>query len=183
MTIPTLTTARLMLRAFAEDDAGPLFEILSDGEALLYFPGPKIPSREQVQRLVESQIRHWERHGYGWWAVQERDRAGKEPVHALIGWCGLGFLPETGEVEVSYLLGKPYWGRGLITEGARASVRYGFETVRADEIVGIVHPENAASRRVLVKLGMSFVERKAYFGMDCERYTIDRAAYVQGGVS
>ena len=45
----------------------------------------------------------------------------------LIGWNGLQFLPETEEVEVGYLLGKAFWRQGLATEGAKASVRYGFE--------------------------------------------------------
>ena len=44
------------------------------------------------------------------------------------------------------------------------------------EIVGIVHPENAASIRVIEKLGMVFDTRKPYFGMDCFRYvlTVDK---------
>lgn len=59
---------------------------------------------------------------------------------------------------------------------ARASVRFGFETTAADEIVGIVHPQNAASRRVIEKLDMSLSRRAVYFGMGCERYALARAA-------
>jgi ribosomal-protein-alanine N-acetyltransferase len=95
----------------------------------------------------------------------------------LIGWSGLTFLPETEEVEVAYLLGQAFWGKGLATEAARACVQYGFENVGLESIVGIVHPENIASQRVMEKLGMSFVDQSTYFGMECYRYSIDRSSF------
>lgn len=65
----------------------------------------------------------------------------------------------------------------MATEAGRASVRYGFEELQLASIVGIVHPENVASRRVLEKLGMKLMERRRYFEMDCYRYAIERAWY------
>jgi ribosomal-protein-alanine N-acetyltransferase len=206
MHIPTTETARLVLRPFREEDAAPLHRILSEENVLRYFPNPSPPTRDRVERLIATQLEHWTQHGYGWWAVAPREvwptsdacRAGRDPpaqppkstgdlrpsvplcrhhLPALYGWCGLGFLPETNEVEVAYLLGKPFWGRGYATEAARASVRYGFETIGVDEIVAIVHPENTASRRVIAKLGMSFTRHARYFGIDCERYALAKGAF------
>ena len=168
MNVPTLTTARLVLRGFTEDDVDPLYRILSDADALRYFPDPRPPSRERVQKIISNQLQHWEEHGYGWWALEPRSN--KE----LIGWSGLQFLPETVEVEVGYLLGKPFWGQGLATEAAQASVKYGFEQLGLETIVGIVHPENVASQRVIEKSGLSFVDRTRYFGMDCYHYRMER---------
>ena len=56
-------------------------------------------------------------------------------------------------------------------------MRYGFEELQLASIVGIVHPENVASRRVLEKLGMKLMERRRYFEMDCCRYAFERAWY------
>jgi ribosomal-protein-alanine N-acetyltransferase len=151
---------------------------------LVYFPTTKAPPLDRVQRLVVGHLKHWDEHGYGWWAVEPRaSQTTRSPGtarvsdSALIGWAGLTYLPETDETEVAYLLDKPFWGRGLATEAARASLRYGFEELAIDTIVGVVHPDNLASQRVLTKAGLSFVEPAHYFGMDVLRYTIERSAW------
>jgi ribosomal-protein-alanine N-acetyltransferase len=171
MSIPTIPTSRLILRAFTKEDVGPLHRILGEEDVLRYFPNTKPPSQDQVGKLISAQLKHWTEHGYGWWAVEPRRE------NELIGWSGLQFLPETKEVEVAYLLGKAFWGKGLATEAAQASLQFGFENFELESIVAIVHPENIASQRVIEKLGMSFVDRTHYFGMDCYRYTIDRSSF------
>ena len=67
----------------------------------------------------------------------------------LIGWNGLQYLAETDEIEIGYLLAKPHWGQGLASEGARVGMDYGFDGLNIPTIIGIVHPENVASQRVL----------------------------------
>ena len=169
--IPTLTTSRLILRAFTKEDVDPLHHILGEKEILRYFPNPSPPSRDKVEKLISARLGHWEEHGYGWWAIEQRLKKG------LIGWSGLLFLPETKEVEVGYLLGKAFWGKGLATEAAQACLQYGFKNFAMEIIVAIVHPENMASQRVIKKLGMSFVDEARYFGMDCHRYSIERSSF------
>jgi RimJ/RimL family protein N-acetyltransferase len=93
-------------------------------------------------------LAHWTERGYGWWAV-ELKKSGE-----LIGWCGLNHLPDTDEIEVLYLIGEDHWGKGLATEAAFSTVEYAFEVAGLETLVGIVHPENIASRRVLEKIGM-----------------------------
>jgi ribosomal-protein-alanine N-acetyltransferase len=115
------------------------------------------------------QIEHWQEHGYGWWAVERlADRQ-------LLGWSGLQYLPDTDEIEIGYLLGKPYWGRGLATESALAGLEFGFGSLALPEVVGIVHPDNLASQRVLEKIGLEFVKEAEYFGMACYLYKISKA--------
>ena len=172
MIVPTLATPRLTLRPFTEDDAEPLHRILSDREVIRYLPNTEPPPLDRVQSFVARQLKHWDEHGFGWWAIEPRAR------QELIGWSGLTFLPETGEVEVAYLLNKPVWGQGLATEAATTCVRYGFETVGLERIIALVHPENAASQRVIRKLGMSFVDRSHYFGIAVDRYSLKRSRCV-----
>lgn len=167
---PRITTARLCLRAFDEGDIDPMHRILCGQDVLRYFPRSDPPPRERVERMIGRLAQHWDERGYGVWAVTAR--AGGE----LMGRCGLQYLPETDEVEIDFLLGRDFWGQGFATEAGRASLQYGRENLTVERIVGIVHPENRASRRVLEKLGFAFVERKSYFGMDCLRYMMDRAA-------
>jgi ribosomal-protein-alanine N-acetyltransferase len=121
--------------------------------------------------LISNRLKHWEEHGFGWWAVEPRSNK------QLIGWSGLLFLPETEEVEVGYLLDEAFWGKGLATEAARACLKYGFANLDLENIVAIVHPENTASQRVAEKLGMSFADRSHYFGMDVYRYSIEHSCF------
>ena len=167
MTIPTLTTKRLTLRPFAPEDTEPLFHILQGKDALRYFPNATPPPLERVENLIARQLEHWDAHGYGWWAVERQSQTG------LIGWSGLQFLPETSETEIGYLLGLDHWGQGYATEAAQAGVTYGFETLGLERIIGLAHPENLASRRVLEKLGMTLLGQAEYFGMTLCRYAAE----------
>jgi len=170
--IPTLTTRRLFLRPYTNADVEPLHRLLNEGDVLRYFPNPLPPSQQQVERIVNHILAHWQEQGFGWWALDQQ----ADPH--LMGWCGLTFLPETGETEVAYLLGRSYWGHGLATEAAMASLRFGFERLALPRIIGLVHPDNLGSQHVLEKLGMSFVDRTRYFGMDLLRYWRDRETWL-----
>ena len=173
---PTLTTPRLTLRPFTEADAEPLHRILNEDGILRYFPRPEPPDLARVQRLIAGQLRHWEEHGLGWWAVELRSTSDLRATGELLGWNGLQYLPDTEEVEVGYLLSRRHWGQGLATEGAQAALRFGVETLRLGSIIGVVHPENIASQRVLAKAGLTFINEADYFGMHVCRYvtTADR---------
>ncbi len=167
MKIPQLATSRLTLRAFTDDDVVPFHRMLIEKDVLRYFPNTDPPSLERVQKMVSGILKHWAEHGFGLWAV-ERRQSGE-----FMGRCGLQVIPDTGEVEVDFILGKAFWGQGYATEGGQASVQYGFERLGVEMIVGIVHPENMASQRVLEKLGLVFREKTQYFGMDCFRYAVE----------
>jgi ribosomal-protein-alanine N-acetyltransferase len=90
-------------------------------------------------------------YGFGLWATSLRE------THEFIGRCGL--LPWTiegrAEVEVAYLLAKPHWGRGLGTEAARAILAYGFEQLHLSRLISLIDPENEASIKVAIKIGMT----------------------------
>jgi ribosomal-protein-alanine N-acetyltransferase len=125
---------------------------------------------DKVKKWVEMGLTQWEEKGYSWWAVELIDGG------VLIGWCGLNHLEKTDEIEVLYLIGEEYWGRGLATEAALASVEYAFDVVGLDRLIGIVHPENIASRRVLEKIGMAHKEKAQYFGIEVDTYYLDRSS-------
>jgi ribosomal-protein-alanine N-acetyltransferase len=169
--IPTIRTGRVVLRPFVDDDAEPLFRILSEPGVLRYFPSSKPPPLERVKKIIEGHKRHWSENGFGWWAAADRtdDR--------LIGWCGLGLLEETDEIEIKYLFGPSHWGRGIATEAASVCIDYAFREAALEEIIGLTHVENIASQRVLEKIGLTFRNQAEYFGMTCFRYTEDRREF------
>jgi ribosomal-protein-alanine N-acetyltransferase len=166
MKTPTFETQRLVLRPFAQADAAELHRILNQDDVLKYFPGPGSPSLEKVERFVEKQMRQWDEVGYAWWAVELKSS------RALIGWNGLQFLPETRETEIGFLIDRTYWGQGLSTEAGRIGVRFAFESVGVEELIALAHPGNLASQRVIVKLGLRFVEETEYFEMPVRKFAL-----------
>lgn len=165
-TIPTLHTDHLVLRPLREDDATPLHRIYQTDGVLKYFPNPIPPPFDKVAHFIASQQSHWERYGYGNWALTELG------CDEIIGWAGLQFLPETQETEVGYLLNKPYWGKGYATEAARRSLDFGFSHFDFPEIIALVHPQNLASLAVARKCALTIVERKVYWGIEMVRHSI-----------
>jgi len=172
MRIPTLETARLRLRAFKESDAPALHRILSQPKMLQYFPGPdEAPPVEKAVRFIERQQAMWEDRGYAWWAVEEK------ATGRLLGWNGLQYLPETDETEIGYLIDREVWGQGLTTEAGHVGLRFGFEECSLEQIIALAHPDNAASRRVMEKLGLAFDCITEYFEMTVARYALTAAEY------
>lgn len=168
MTNQSLVTENLRLRPFTPNDVTAMVQILNGKDVLRYFPGNPSLTREQVQRMIERLLAHWQEKGYGLWAVES------QATGALLGRCGLQFIVETDEIEIDFILDRHYWGRGFATEAGRAAMEFGFRVLQLETIVGIVHPENIASQRVLEKLGMSFVTEAEYFGMACYKYAATR---------
>jgi ribosomal-protein-alanine N-acetyltransferase len=162
--IPTIYTPRLILRSLQSSDFEPLCAILSDRDVLRYMPRTEPYPAEVVERIMQRQQVHWDAHGYGFFAVADRQTG------ELIGWCGLGVLDETAETEIKYLFKKSHWGRGLASEAALRCVEDGFAQYNLEHIIGLVHPENIASRRVLEKLGLVYTHRVHYWGLDLDRY-------------
>jgi RimJ/RimL family protein N-acetyltransferase len=177
MNIPILETPRLILRAFEPEDVPELHRMMNGPDVLRYFPPGAAPSYEQVERGVERFLQHWETHGYGLWAVVERE------IGRLIGRCGLAFVEELQAVEIDFLFGNPYWGKGYASEAARAALDWSLAEHHFEKVIGIVHPENAASRRVLEKLGMICQESRQLWGMGVMVYVLEKPGEILDNLS
>lgn len=110
-----------------------------------------------------------EREGMGVFATERRADG------AFVGWHALKPLPTTDEIEVGYRLLPEHWGQGYATEGARALVKHGFETLGLERIVVIALPENTASLRVMEKVGMVDGGTIDYRGQRVTRRLIERS--------
>src|SRR5512136_1050757 len=168
MSYPSVKTPRLLLRPLQPADAAVLHRINQSEGVLRYFPNPTPPPLDKVQRFIAGQQAHWEKYGYGNWGILP---AGEKEI---VGWAGLQFLPELNETEVGFLLDRPFWGKGYATEAARASLDFGFEHFDLDHIIALVHPDNVASRRVIEKCGLIYVDTLSLWGENLMRHSLVR---------
>ena len=150
-TVPTVETARLLLRGWRDDDVARIADILADAQvATFLFGGPL--DLEEARAAVERRRMHWATAGVGYWAVELKETG------ALVGWAGLQpvhHFPEfAGETEVGWMLAHEAWGRGLATEAGAASLRFGFEDLALDRVYAFHLPANGRSEHVMEKLGM-----------------------------
>jgi len=164
-------TERLLLRGWRDGDLEPYARICAEPEVMLYM-GRGAMGRGQTAESVGRYARHWEKYGYGLWAVEDRTSG------AFIGRIGLmrhDDWPEGAhKTEVGWLLDRSFWGRGFATEGALASIRHGFGELGLGRIISIAIPENQASRRVMEKAGLTHRGQARWKGLDVVWYAIDR---------
>jgi RimJ/RimL family protein N-acetyltransferase len=160
---PILETPRLALRRWLPGDEDALAPIDADPEVTRYLHPPLPPAA----RFGERCLQHWEEHGFGFFAVELRE--GSAPGR-FIGFVGLGypaFLPELARrPELGWRLARDSWGRGLATEAAVAVRDDAFGRLGLDELISIIHPDNAASRRVATKVGMRIEGVVHHAGLD-----------------
>ncbi|MGH8713978.1 MAG: GNAT family N-acetyltransferase [Casimicrobiaceae bacterium] len=157
---PWLQTLRLDLREFTPDDIGDLVRLDSDPRVLKYINGGKPMPRAEVDAAMRRVTRYYALYpGLGVW------RASLRGSGRFIGWYCLKYCPPTTDVEVGYRLLYAHWGHGYATEGARALVDYGFGDLGVARIIGVTHPGNKASQRVLRKAGLRDLGWGHYYDM------------------
>jgi RimJ/RimL family protein N-acetyltransferase len=145
-------TERLTLRRFTDDDQDAFAAIWADPcvRAALDPAGALDPA--EVPERYARHLAHWREHGFGLWAAYER---GDEEVAGWIGATHPGFVPELrDEVEIGWTLRRPYWGRGLATEGAAAAAAAALAHLRPGRLVSLITPANRRSIAVARRLGM-----------------------------
>jgi RimJ/RimL family protein N-acetyltransferase len=171
-TMTEIETDRLVLRRFTLDDLDDLSVIFSDPEVVKYLGTGQPAKRAETEYALHTMLNHWERHGFGRWAVTCKQ------TRALIGYGGLRNFHNTPELV--YLLAKRFWGKGLATELASAALKYGFEELGFERIVAMARLANTASQRVLEKVRMSFEKMARISDMEIVCYSITSADYLSG---
>jgi RimJ/RimL family protein N-acetyltransferase len=149
--IPQLTTERLILRPWREEDRAALARLNADPRVMEYFPDRLTTAESDA--MFDRMVAHWAQHGFGLWALELRGGA------PCIGFTGLSCprfsAPFTPCVEIGWRLAAEHWGKGYATEAARASFEHGFGRLGLKEIVSFTAVGNERSRRVMERLGMS----------------------------
>ncbi|MEE4665934.1 GNAT family N-acetyltransferase [Pseudomonas alliivorans] len=167
----TTRTDRLVLRDFEVADVPALAGILCDPHVMRYSVRGVL-SEQATGEFVRNCMHAYSADGFGPQAVIEVE------TNRLIGFCGLNAeqVDQVMEVEIGYRLAPSYWGRGLASEAALATLRHGFQTLQLASVIAIVQPENIASVRVLHKAGFRDYIHSQYhrLGVRIYRLTLEQ---------
>ncbi len=145
-----IETERLILRPFALDDVDALFAMSSHPEVIRYAGNTPLASVDAARDVLTKVIfKDYEVRGYGRFAC-ELKASGQ-----VIGFSGLKFIADLGDTELGYRFMPHYWGMGLASESALASIDFAKKTLGLQRLIGLVHPDNHASAKVLQKMGFA----------------------------
>ena len=167
-------TARMLIRSLSLDDVPVLTEILGDPEVMKHSVRG-VCDDVATRRFVEWCLACYKSHGVGPWALIEKRTSD------LIGFCGVGpeRVGDVEEINLGYRLARRYWGRGLATESARASLAHAFEIRECESVVVIIEPEHVASLRVAEKAGFRGFQQVAFHGNPVRLYRMTRDQWSQ----
>jgi [ribosomal protein S5]-alanine N-acetyltransferase len=146
MLAPEFDTVRLHLRPLAQRDAGAMFAIMSDPQAMQFWDWPAFTDRDTVEEIVAGQIADMEAGKSLYWAV---DAGG-----VLAGCCDLSEIDNHhGRAEVGFLFGRANWGAGFATEAMTPIMDYAFGPMDLERLWARFHAGNERSRVLLERLG------------------------------
>ncbi len=156
---PTLHTARLMLRPFAEPDAEDLFALHSNARVLRYWDAPPWTNRARATEFLAT-CRQTEQDGSG-----ARLAIESLPSGGFMGWCAcFRWNPVHRSLGIGYCLGEDAWGQGVATEAVGAMLSWAYSAFDLNRVDAELDTRNAASARVLEKLGF---QREGLRREDC----------------
>lgn len=143
-----IRTERLLLRIPTDEDRASLRAMLSDAEVMrdLF----RDPTPEGADHTLAQHEAYRRDHGLGFWAV--------EADGVVAGMCGLkpgaSGTPAEGELEIGWLLDRPFWGRGIAREAAEASLAWAWENRDAPRVLAITAISHVRSQRLMERIGM-----------------------------
>lgn len=159
MPTPTLHTARLRLRPFTSADADALYVMHSNAHVLRYWDAPPWKERPRAELFLAA-CSQMSEEGSG--ARLAIDRVCDS---SFVGWCSLTrWNPDFRSASLGYCFSDSAWGHGYATEAAHAVLRWAFDTLDLNRVQAEADTRNAASARVLEKVGF---EREGTLREDC----------------
>lgn len=158
-----MQTTHLLIRPFTIDDAKDYWPLVRLPEVLRYTGEQPQQSLGDVREILLSRpLRDYAVHGFGRMVCMEKSSG------RLVGFCGLKYLDDLREVDIGYRFLPDCWGKGYATESARAIIDDGVRRHGLSRLIGLVLPVNAASARVLGKLGLGFEHKVKLHDFDDE---------------
>jgi RimJ/RimL family protein N-acetyltransferase len=166
-------TERLILRELLPTDRNGLFAVDSDPDVNIYLGNNPVKTIEQTDDIIKFIRKQYVDNGIGRWAMIEKS------TNNFIGWAGLKLIKELTNnridyYDLGYRLNKSYWGKGFATEAAKATLKYGFNTLNLNEIYAIADSKNIASRNVIEKVGLKYKETFIYCDTDHDWFEIQK---------
>ena len=149
--MPTLRAKRITLRPMHSIDAEDMYDYAKREEVtkyLLWSPHPSVSYTRDYLRYIEGRYALGDFYD---WAIIDLESS------RMIGTCGFTKIHTDHDAgEIGYVLHPDFWGKGYAVEAARCVMDFGFETLGLHRIEARFMKGNAASLRVMEKLGMTF---------------------------
>lgn len=169
-------TERLILREILPTDVEGMFELDSDPDVHRYLGNKPVKNKEQIVEVIRFIRQQYIENGIGRWAIIDKK------TNNFIGWTGLKFITEKTNNHINYYdlgyrLIKKYWGKGIATETAIASLEFAFNKLNAIEVYGMADCENVGSNKILKKVGLKFLETFDFEGIKHNWYKIERTEF------
>jgi ribosomal-protein-alanine N-acetyltransferase len=165
-----LETERLLMRRLVLADLDDLYALYRDSDIRRYFPEGTLSLEETREELEWFRNGHPDHPELGLWATIHK------PTGAFVGRCGL--LPWTidgvDEVEIAYLIAKPFWRLALGAEAAEALIRHGFETLGLTRLIALIDPAHEASIRTAMSAGLRFEKDVRIEGVRSALHSVER---------
>jgi ribosomal-protein-alanine N-acetyltransferase len=152
-----LETTRLRLQPCRTEDVELIHTLWTHECVRRFLFDERVISRDEARAFVEESLANFEQYGYGLWLVFAREDA------RLVGFAGLLRSEEEGP-NLIYGIHPDFCGEGYATEAAAAVLSYALEKLALPKVKADVDEPNAASVRVLEKLGMKRVKRAVVEG-------------------
>jgi RimJ/RimL family protein N-acetyltransferase len=150
-----LTTKRLGFRHWTDSDMPFAHALWGDSRVTAFIGGPF--SESEIAKRLQTEMRTREQCGVQYWPTFLLQ------TNEHVGCAGLRPYDEAaGILEMGVHLRAEYWGMGMAVEAGRAVVRYAFDVLNAKALFAGHHPENAASQRLLSRLGFRFTHEQLY---------------------
>jgi [ribosomal protein S5]-alanine N-acetyltransferase len=169
-------TDRFLLREILTTDINGMFELDSDPEVHKCLGNKPLCDKEQAKNAINSIRQQYIDNGIGRWAIIDK------ATNQFVGWAGLKLVTEDTNnhknfYDIGYRLIKKYWGQGIATETAIATLEYAFDKLNIDTVYASAHCENEGSNKILKKVGLNFIETFYYQDIKCNWYKIDKHEY------
>lgn len=146
-----IETERLVLRRLAPGDAPFILELLNEPSFLRFIGDKGVRTLADAREyILQGSMASYERHGFGLYLTALKEGA------APIGMCGLLKRESLADVDIGFAFLPAYWSQGFAVESAAAVKAYGLESLGLKRIVAITQPDNAASIKLLEKIGLTF---------------------------
>jgi RimJ/RimL family protein N-acetyltransferase len=166
-------TQRLILREIVEADLIGLYELDSDPEVHRYLGKNPVQNIDQSKEIIKYIRQQYEENGIGRWAIIDKE------TKEFIGWSGLKYEKSLRKnfnyYDLGYRLKRKFWGKGIATETAIESLKYGFTVLNLKEICAAAQIENISSNKILQKIGLKFIETFVFDGIKCNWYKIEKS--------
>lgn len=147
--LPVLETTRLILRKMAMNDLQDVFAYSSDDEVTRFLRWGPHAAPEETENYLREVLREYRAGQDGPWGVEYK-QTGK-----VVGSIHLmAISAQHSKAEIGFVLSKPYWNRGLMSEALARVLQYSFESIGLNRIEGLCLVDNLAAKRVMEKVGM-----------------------------